>query len=68
MATTTLNIQGMTCNGCVNSVTRVLTGITGVSRADVDLAGVWNAFSGCLCVVRQGVCSFQAAYSLARCK
>ncbi|MFC2293343.1 MAG: hypothetical protein ACFNLD_08985 [Kingella oralis] len=29
---------------------------------------VWNAFSGCLCVVRQGVCSFQAAYSLARCK
>jgi len=39
MATTTLNIQGMTCNGCVNSVTRVLTGIAGVSRADVDLAG-----------------------------
>ena len=31
MATTTLNIQGMTCNGCVNSVTRVLTGIAGVS-------------------------------------
>ena len=39
MATTTLNIQGMTCNGCVNSVTRVLTGIAGVSRAEVDLAG-----------------------------
>ena len=39
MATTTLNIQGMTCNGCVNSVTRVLPGIAGVSRADVDLAG-----------------------------
>ena len=39
MATTTLNIQGMTCSGCVNSVTRVLTGIAGVSRAEVDLAG-----------------------------
>ena len=39
MATTTLNIQGMTCGGCVNSVTRVLTGIAGVSRAQVDLAG-----------------------------
>ena len=39
MATTTLNIQGMTCGGCVNSVTRVLTGIAGVSRAEVDLAG-----------------------------
>ncbi|MFC2291918.1 heavy-metal-associated domain-containing protein [Kingella oralis] len=32
MATTTLNIQGMTCGGCVNSVTRVLTGIAGVSK------------------------------------
>ncbi len=38
MTTATLNIQGMTCGGCVKSVTKVLTEIDGVSRADVDLA------------------------------
>ncbi len=38
MATSTLNIQGMTCGGCVRSVTNALQGIAGVSTVAVNLA------------------------------
>lgn len=38
METITLKIDGMTCGGCVSSVTRVLSETTGVSNAQVDLA------------------------------
>jgi copper chaperone len=37
METTTLRIKGMTCMGCVNSVTRVLKATPGVSDAQVTL-------------------------------
>ena len=37
MATVTLNIDGMTCGGCVKSVTKVLTGLDGVRSATVSL-------------------------------
>jgi copper chaperone len=37
MATTTLNIQGMTCGGCVKSVTNALQNEAGVSKAEVLL-------------------------------
>lgn len=37
METTTLKINGMTCMGCVSSVTRVLKGIPGVADATVTL-------------------------------
>lgn len=33
----TLTIEGMTCNGCKNSVERLLTGQPGVHKASVDL-------------------------------
>jgi hypothetical protein len=33
-----LSVAGMRCNGCVESVTRALEGISGVTAADVDLA------------------------------
>ena len=39
MTTETITVKGMTCGGCVNSVTKALTGVAGVERADVDLAG-----------------------------
>jgi len=32
-----LSVTGMTCGGCVNSVTRVLTALPGVQSADVTL-------------------------------
>lgn len=32
-----INISGMTCGGCTNSVKRVLTAIPGVSEVDVSL-------------------------------
>ena len=35
--TTTLNINGMTCGGCVKSVTTSLNQVTGVQQADVSL-------------------------------
>ena len=30
-------VEGMDCEGCVKSVTRMLTGISGVSKVDVSL-------------------------------
>jgi copper chaperone len=37
METVRISVQGMTCTGCVNSVTRVLAALPGVSQADVSL-------------------------------
>ena len=37
METLTLNIKGMTCGGCVKSVTNVLQQLPGVSSVNVSL-------------------------------
>ena len=37
METVKLNVEGMTCGGCVASVTRVLKATPGVSEAQVTL-------------------------------
>jgi copper chaperone len=37
METITMNVQGMTCGGCVASVTRVLKAVPGVADATVTL-------------------------------
>ncbi|NWG39033.1 MAG: heavy-metal-associated domain-containing protein [Hydrogenophilaceae bacterium] len=37
MQSTVLIITGMTCGGCVNSVTRVLKALPGVSQVEVTL-------------------------------
>lgn len=37
MQTVTLNIDGMTCGGCVKSVTRLLEGVEGVEKVEVSL-------------------------------
>lgn len=39
MATATITVKGMTCGGCVNSVTKALSGVQGVQEAKVDLEG-----------------------------
>ncbi|KYP79937.1 heavy-metal-associated domain-containing protein [Ferroacidibacillus organovorans] len=39
MATATITVKGMTCGGCVSSVTKALTGVEGVQEAKVDLDG-----------------------------
>lgn len=38
MATLQLRIEGMDCDGCVKSVTRMLSAIPGVERVEVSLA------------------------------
>ena len=38
MESTLIHIDGMTCNGCVKSVTGVLTALGGVESAEVSLA------------------------------
>jgi copper chaperone len=38
METVQLKIEGMTCSGCVNSVTRTLQSVPGVEKVDVSLA------------------------------
>ena len=37
METAELRIEGMTCEGCVKSVTRTLQGVPGVDRVQVSL-------------------------------
>lgn len=37
MATTSVKVGGMSCGGCVKSVTQVLQEIPGVTRAEVSL-------------------------------
>lgn len=37
METITMNVKGMTCNGCVASVTRVLKAVPGVADVAVTL-------------------------------
>ena len=37
MDTTTLKVTGMSCGGCVKSVTNVLQGLPGVAKAEVSL-------------------------------
>jgi copper chaperone len=37
METVTLKVEGMTCGGCVASVTRVLKAVPGVDSVDVKL-------------------------------
>ena len=37
MQTLTLKIDGMTCGGCVKSVTKVLENLEGVEKAEVSL-------------------------------
>ena len=37
METTILKVGGMTCNGCVRSVSNVLRGLPGVENAEVSL-------------------------------
>jgi copper chaperone len=39
MTTATITVKGMTCSGCVNSVTKALQGVDGVQEAKVDLEG-----------------------------
>jgi len=39
MRTITLHVEGMACEGCANAVRRSVSGLDGVSRVDVDLAG-----------------------------
>jgi copper chaperone len=38
METATIRIDGMTCGGCVGSVTRALQRVNGVDEVDVTLA------------------------------
>ncbi|MDP2834584.1 MAG: heavy-metal-associated domain-containing protein [Pseudomonadota bacterium] len=38
MNTLTLNVSGMTCMGCVNSVKKLVGALPGVSEVQVDLA------------------------------
>jgi copper chaperone len=38
METVELKVEGMDCEGCVKSVTRMLSGVPGVANVDVSLA------------------------------
>ncbi len=37
--TARISVEGMTCNGCVRSVTNAISRVAGVGKVDVSLAG-----------------------------
>lgn len=37
MATATFNVQGISCEGCVNAIKRALASLTGVLHVDVSI-------------------------------
>ncbi len=37
MQTTTVNIDGMTCGGCVKSISNALAQVAGVAKSDISL-------------------------------
>lgn len=37
MKTISFNLEGMTCGGCVRSVERVLSGLTGIQNSKVEI-------------------------------
>lgn len=39
MATKTIEVKGMSCNHCVQAVTKALAGLEGVGEVKVDLLG-----------------------------
>lgn len=39
MAQTTLKLEGLTCQGCVGSVTKALYGMPGVTDVNIELVG-----------------------------
>ena len=39
MATSLLNVEGMSCEHCVNAITQAVGGLPGVSGVSVDLEG-----------------------------
>ncbi len=39
MAAVIITVKGMTCSGCVNSVTKAVKSVDGVQEAKVDLQG-----------------------------
>ena len=44
MASMTFQVNGMKCGGCVDAVTRAISGVAGVTEARVDLAsGIANS-------------------------
>jgi copper chaperone CopZ len=55
-----LSIGGMTCEGCVRTVTRVLLRVPGVTGAQVDLAGGRARIAGSASA-RELVAAVQAA-------
>lgn len=44
--TVVLKISGMTCGGCASAVTRALSAVPGVSKAQVDLASECATVTG----------------------
>ena len=59
METLQLKIEGLHCDGCVRSVTRMLTAIPGVERVDVCLAE--NRAEVSFDPARSGVADFKRA-------
>ncbi|MGH8229506.1 MAG: heavy-metal-associated domain-containing protein [Steroidobacteraceae bacterium] len=45
-ATVVLTVAGMTCGGCAGAVTRALSAVAGVSKAQVDLASECATVTG----------------------
>ncbi|MEQ6896753.1 cation transporter [Microbacterium sp. KR10-403] len=65
MSTTTYRVDGMTCNHCVQAVTREVSAVPGVDEAVVDLAAGTVAVTGVAAESAVAAAVEEAGYALA---
>ena len=65
MSTTTYRVEGMTCNHCVQAVTREVSALPGVDEAVVDLQAQTLAVSGDAAEAAVAAAVEEAGYALA---
>jgi len=65
MSTTTYRVDGMTCNHCVQAVTREVSAVPGVDGALVDLAAGTVAVTGDVTEAAVAAAVEEAGYALA---
>ncbi|WEG07761.1 heavy-metal-associated domain-containing protein [Microbacterium horticulturae] len=65
MSTTTYRVEGMTCNHCVQAVTREVSALPGVDEAVVDLQARTLAVSGDAAEAAVAAAVEEAGYALA---
>jgi len=61
MSTTTLQIQGMSCGGCVKSATRALSSVPGITPKDVQIGSAKIEVDSAQATAAQAIAALEKA-------